>query len=287
MRSLHAISRHFSSLQKLKPNPSLHSIRKQFESIGEGSVELSRDKDSALIRLRNPRARNGLSGRMMAQLWEVLEELRLWPQGKSVVLCGADGFFCSGGDLTTVRRIADSDNGRKMSLLMQDNLARLQTLPMVSVAVIEGMAIGGGAEVATAADFRLMSASARIGFVHIRLGITSAWGGGSRLSQLVGPQKALHMMLSGRRLDAEEALRLGLVDDVIAAEADAVAEGRAWIHRLLAARSHETIQAVKEIVNCARFLPLELSLREELDVSCGVWGASEHQRALAANIKHK
>jgi len=205
----------------------------------------------------------------------------------AVVVCGADGFFCSGGDLTTVRAIADPVNGRRMSLLMHANLSRLQALPLVSVAVVEGMAIGGGAEISTSCDFRLIGESALMGFVHIRLGIASAWGGGSRLAALIGPQRALQMMLSGRRLDATEALRLGLADDVIPRDVNAVQFAHQWVERLLGYGARETIGAVKGIVNGARYLPLELALREELEYSASVWGGVAHQEALRQNIKHK
>ena len=81
--------------------------------------------------------------------------------------------------------------------LMQHNLARLQSLPLITVAYVEGMALGGGAELMTACDYRLARENAKIGFVQVRIGITTVWGGGARLVQLIGYNKALNLLATG------------------------------------------------------------------------------------------
>ena len=81
--------------------------------------------------------------------------------------------------------------------LMQHNLARLQSLPLITVAYVEGMALGGGAELMTACDYRLARENAKIGFVQVRIGITAVWGGGARLVQLIGYNKALNLLATG------------------------------------------------------------------------------------------
>lgn len=148
-----------------------------------------------------------------------------------------------------------------MATLMHSNCSRLQKLPLISVALIEGKAIGGGAELTTACDFRLMTPSAQIGFVHIRLGVTPGWGGGSRLVQLVGANKALDLMLSGRLLQHEEAVQIGLVNDVLTdcdgKSSDAVlSAARGWLEKYTKF-STDAIRAIKGIVTGARFVRSE------------------------------
>ena len=168
---------------------------------------------------------------------------------------------------------------------MHDNLSRLQSLPLLSLALIEGMAIGGGAEIATSCDFRLFASGAQMGFVHIRIGIVSAWGGGSRLSQLIGSQKALDLMLSGRIVDSSEAQQMGLADGVVTEEG-AESEALDWLNKYTK-HSVETVRAVKRIVNGVRYLPLEVALKAEVEHSASVWGSLAHKRGLENNIKHK
>lgn len=205
-----------------------------------------------------------------------------------MIIQGKDGFFCSGGDLTTVKEIATHEGGRQMGLLMQDNLKRLERLPLITVAVVQGKAIGGGAEICTAADFRLMTHSAEIGFVHIRMGITAGWGGGSRLVQLVGPTKALDLMSTGKRLTADQALEAGLISDILLCdeEDDVINKSRDWLKPYISGAC-EPLKAIKNIVTAAKLLPIEEALKMELEIFSSVWGGPAHKRAMTQNVKHK
>lgn len=186
--------------------------------------------------------------------------------------------------------MANYEDGLKMATLMQYNLARLQTLPMITLAFIQGKAIGGGAEIATTTDLRLITKSAKFGYVHCRVGIVAAWGGGSRLVQLVGPSRAIDLMSSGRLVDAEEALRMGLVNGIIDDESlsdeELMDEARNYLtSHLIGAKS--TIIAIKGIVNAARTLPLEQALVAEGQLLSSTWGKPPHIEALNSNVKHR
>lgn len=178
-----------------------------------------------------------------------------------------------------------------MGLIMQDNLKRLERLPLITVAVIGGKAIGGGAEICTATDFRLMTPSAEIGFVHIRMGITAGWGGGSRLVQLIGPTKALDMMATGKRLSAEQALEIGLISDVLTGcdendTNDVINRTREWLKPYISG-AREPLRAIKNIVTAAKQLPIEEALVKELEIFSSVWGGPAHKQAMTQNVKHK
>ena len=209
-------------------------------------------------------------------------------QGKAVLLHGKGGFFSSGADLNTVRQIFDEDGGRRMNILMQDNLKRLERLPLLTVAVVEGKAIGGGAEMSTACDFRLMTASSEIGFVQIRMGITAGWGGGTRLVRILGPVKGLQLLAGGRRLSAQHCLSLGLVDHVLpdAATGDVLQAAREWLAQFTCFES-QPLQACKQIVTAAKCQSFDQALDQERDVFAATWGGPAHRQAMQQNIKHK
>lgn len=196
----------------------------------------------------------------------------------------------TGGDLVTVREMANYEDGLKMATLMQYNLTKLQTLPMITMSFIEGKALGGGAEIAIATDLRVITKSAMIGYVHCRVGIVAAWGGGSRLVQLVGPSRAIELMSSGRLVGADEALQLGLVNHIIDDNEleQTLVMGKAENYlesHLIGAKS--TIIAIKGLVNAARTLPLEQALVVEGQILSSTWGKEPHLEALNNNVRHR
>jgi ethylmalonyl-CoA/methylmalonyl-CoA decarboxylase len=254
-------------------------------------VDLSRDEKSGIahVRLNYPERKNALSGTMMVQLRSAIETLEQWKEGRAAVIYGAERFFCSGGDLNTVKQILSAEQGEQMSGFMSETLTRLQALPLVTVALIEGKAIGGGAELITACDFRLAVASARIGFVHRKMGITTGWSGGTRLVGLIGRYKALDLLLNGRQLDAIEAKSFGLVDEIGPAFDDQIDLIR-WCNEWLCKRIEgpiEPLRAIKRMVHLAAVEPLSSALACELQLLKSVWGQEAHRNALEANIKHR
>lgn len=186
--------------------------------------------------------------------------------------------------------MANYEDGLKMATLMQYNLNRLQTLPMITMSFIEGRALGGGAEIAIATDLRAIAKSAKLGYVHCRVGIVAAWGGGSRLVQLVGPSRAVELMSSGRLVGAEEALALGLVNHIIDDSGtdtnESMDKARDYLKaHLVGAKS--TIIAIKGLVNAARTLPLEQALVVEGQILSSTWGKQPHLDALNNNVRHR
>ncbi|CAG2115123.1 unnamed protein product [Medioppia subpectinata] len=286
-----------NSAKKVKMNGNgesvIDNIRREYSDYKGGALQLTKDDTTGIadICINAFERRNALSGTMMSQLSDIITQLEQWEQGKAVIIHGSNGFFSSGGDLNTVRNIDNSDGGRRMALLMHDNLSRLQALPLLSVALIEGKALGGGAELTTACDFRVMSREAEIGFVHIKLGVTTGWGGGTRLVQMLGPCKALDVMMSGRLIKAAEALNIGLVQHVIS-DCDTndsncvLSKCHEWLNSYTR-HNAATLRAIKGIVNSARWLPTDEALKKEVEYFASVWGGPAHQKALGSNIKHK
>jgi len=190
--------------------------RNKFKVLGKGDVSLTKltgdCKGIAVISLCNPERKNALTGYMMVKLAEVVDELEQWQNGKALVLLGSEGTFCSGADLSIIKAINTPEEGNLMCAFMQRTLTRLGRLPLVSVAAIEGKALGGGAELALACDFRLMSQDAEIRFVQVKMGLTPGWGGGARLVRLLGKQKALQLLGKGEKVHLSYGCQLGLID---------------------------------------------------------------------------
>lgn len=256
----------------------------------QGRVDLVEDIATGVARIvfNDPAKRNCLSGEMMLQLADAVGSLEQRTHIKAVLLCGANSFFCSGANLVSMKSITTPDEGRQMSALMQDTLTRLANLPMITVALVEGRALGGGAELTTATDFRIMSPDAEVQFVHMRMGITSAWGGMARLTRLVGPTLSLELFASGRPLRSDEALRVGFASHVLCGgpqQQSPMDETLQWTNE----RTKwpvEIVRALKQGMVASLTQPLDTALRRENELFASVWSRDAHSAALKNNIKH-
>jgi ethylmalonyl-CoA/methylmalonyl-CoA decarboxylase len=136
-----------------------------------------------------------------------------------VIVTGAGTSFCTGLDLSSARTVLTTpQSGLYMSQFMQHTLQRLHSLPILSIAAVDGYAMGGGAELATACDLRVMSRRSVVQFVQLKMGVTPGWGGGTRLVRMVGREKALEMLLTMTRLGPYEALDMGFCSNVFEGE---------------------------------------------------------------------
>ncbi|XP_078255680.1 ethylmalonyl-CoA decarboxylase isoform X2 [Rhinoraja longicauda] len=130
-------------------------IKGKLEQLHGGSIDLQKDQNGiATMIINNPERMNAFSGTMMLDFREKVEELEHWTDGKGLILRGANNTFCSGSDLKAVKAMLNPEDGLKMCMFMQNTLTRLLRLPLISVALVQGKALGGGAEVTTACDFR-------------------------------------------------------------------------------------------------------------------------------------
>ncbi|KAJ3392628.1 enoyl CoA hydratase domain-containing protein 1 [Lobulomyces angularis] len=203
----------------------LKLLQKKFKLYGGlGSVDFNPNfqKSIALVSLNNVESKNALSPKMMAELSEIVDSLENTSHDKNypltaLILTGNKKTFCSGFDL----RMTSSDNkfkgkefANEMTHLMNDTLRKFSKLSLISIAAIDGWAIGGGAELITACDFRCLSKNAKIKFVHSEMGVTTGWGGSGRLISILNQKEALKILVSGKTLTANDCLQNGLADVV-------------------------------------------------------------------------
>ena len=167
----------------------------------------------AVLRLARPPV-NALSAGLLAELQQVVESLAVDLPG-AVVITGTDRIFSAGADIT---EFGGTEQAAEVARRFASVLDAIAALPRATLAVISGGAFGGGLELALACDFRFVASGARLGQPEILLGIIPGGGGTQRLARLVGPARAKDIVLTGRHLSAEEALGIGLVDRVVAAD---------------------------------------------------------------------
>ena len=156
---------------------------------------------------------------------------------------------------------------------------------MLSAALIRGVALGGGAEIATACDFRVMTDKARIGLVQTRMGVLTGWGGGTRLVRIVGKRNALKILSGAKVMDAQECIRTGLVDDIIPESEGTLDLTKAWLQQYCSIDA-SLVHKVKRLVTYADEMDLENSLEKERDLFSKTWSGDLHRAAMNKNIKH-
>jgi enoyl-CoA hydratase/carnithine racemase len=201
-----------------------------------------------------------------------------------VIGSALDGFFAAGADIKHMTSV-DAASFREYGDTLRSGLERLAGQPALSIAAIEGLALGGGLELAMACTLRVAGADARLGLPEVKLGLIPGAGGTQRLPRLVGRGPALDLMLTGRQIDANEALRIGLVDR-LAEAGSAVAVAQALAEELCRA-SAPAQQAVLRTVDAAQDLELRAGLEFEVEQIQELFEHGEAAEGLRAFVEKR
>jgi enoyl-CoA hydratase len=241
-------------------------------------VELRHLEDGvAGLTLNRPDALNALNWQAMDQFAAAVDRLHERTDLRAVIVHGAGRAFCSGGDLFELHEFPQFEDGLRLATIMGDALDRLESLPCPTIAAIEGPALGGGAEIALACDMRVMAEGATLGMMHVRLAISSAWGGGQRLLRLVGYPLALEWMTIGRVLSAEEARHHGLTSRVVPT-GEAVEQAR-QLAASISRQDADAVRAIKRFLRAGADLPYDQALAAERSEFPKLWAAAAHLKA--------
>jgi enoyl-CoA hydratase len=176
---------------------------------------ISRKDDILTLTINRPEKRNALKMGLLDELGAALttyvddENLKC-----AVITAAGDRCFAAGGDLKELDTIRSPEDAEAMSKRGRQALDQVRRFPLPVIAGLNGLAFGGGAELAMACDLRVAVPGAEIGFLQAQLNVTTAWGGGIDLIIAIGGQKALDLLLSSKRLSAEDAFDLGLIDRI-------------------------------------------------------------------------
>ena len=169
----------------------------------------------AIITIEREEALNALNADLLFELGVAFELAEADLEVRAVVITGSGRAFVAGADIASLKAITDPFSGREASLAGQDVMNTLAALPVPTIAAVNGFALGGGLELALACDLRVAGTKARLGLPEVGLGILPGYGGTQRLPRLIGQGRAMDLIFTGRHVQAEEALQLGLVNRVV------------------------------------------------------------------------
>jgi enoyl-CoA hydratase/carnithine racemase len=238
-------------------------------------VLIDLDGGVAVVTIDRPQVRNAISPATMDALEAALDTAD--GAGVLVLRGGGDRAFVSGGDLKELARIRTHEDAVAMALRMRRLCDRIATFPAPVIAALNGHALGGGAEVAVAADIRVAADDIRIGFNQADLAIMPAWGGAERLAGLVGRAQALLLITTGEKIGTAEAHRIGLIDRVY----PRAAFEESW-HALAARMAAAPARAIKSVIAPAAPHHHPALADAAADTFARLWTADAHWAAADA-----
>ncbi|MCB9591524.1 MAG: enoyl-CoA hydratase/isomerase family protein [Sandaracinaceae bacterium] len=255
--------------------------KREIEAAGGLGVTTERRGATAIWTLDRPDRMNALSRAAVRELGRLAREAAQDPTLRAVVIAGSgDKAFCAGADLKE-RRSMDEEDVRDFLPLYRASFGAIDGLPVPTVAAIDGVAFGGGLELALACDFRVAAAHAKIGLTETSLGIIPGAGGTQRLTRIVGEARAKELIVFARRLTAAEALALGIVNRVAEEGRRALDVALEWIEPLERA-APIAIAAALEAIDGAGDRSLEDGLSLEARCYARTLASEDRLEALAA-----
>ena len=245
-----------------------------------------------IVTLNRPDNLNALNEAMLAELLAVVSEATTRNDVRALVITGAGRAFCAGADVKDWAEPAENPEAAEpppseepWTTLAHTLMSRLYRLPKPVVAAVNGAAVGAGCDLTLAADMRFASTTARFGEVYMRLGLSPDAGGSWLLPRLVGEARASELIYTGRIIDADEALRIGLVSEVV--DADQVMEHALEQARVFASGPTVAIGLAKQNIRSGYQMTFEDALSAELRAGeiCG--RTRDHTEGLTATIERR
>ena len=247
------------------------------------AIHLSRIDELALITLDRAAVLNALNFELLRDLGAALDQVAGGDARALLVTGAGDRAFCAGADINELmgRSLRQQREGAAFG---QAVLARLDALPIPSIALINGYAFGGGLELALACTFRLAVRTARLGLPEIKLGLIPGYGGTQRLPRLIGEARALEMILTGRAVEADEAARIGLVNRIV--EGDLVEAGKSFA-REMTGYSLPAMTLARDAVHRGLAFPLKEGLEIEADLNTLAFQTADAVEGMMAFLERR
>jgi enoyl-CoA hydratase len=247
-------------------------------------VQLAREDAVAVLTIDRPEAMNALDVDTLGELREHLIELRKDDTVHVIVLTGAGKAFAAGADIKYMSALS-VEQAKEWGGLGHQVGKLLEIAPKVSVAAINGFALGGGCELALACDLRYAASTAKLGQPEVNLGIFPGWGGTQRLARVCGLGVAKDLILTGRVVDADEALRIGLVNDVF--EPGELMETTLKIARLIASKGPLALAEAKAAINHALQGDYVANLEAEAEAFGELFSSADAREGLTAFVEKR
>jgi enoyl-CoA hydratase/carnithine racemase len=256
--------------------PAEPNRRLRIESVG----------DAVVLTFDRPDTHNSIDAALARALVDAVRLAAQDPSVRGIVLTGAgDRTFTSGGDLNMLVQLARSEPRGHAVLDMGDELAVCERVDVPVIAAVQGDAYGGGCELLLLCDLVIVESHAQLAFRHAKMGLSPAWGGLTRLVERVGPTEAARLLYTAEKIDAAEALRIGLVNEVVpkgAARARAIAR----VARI-ADNPRTTVAALKRALCEVREARRGAAIERERRIFSERWGAADHQDAMNTFLSKK
>ena len=239
----------------------------------------------AVVTLHRPACRNALNTEVYQQLEAILRRIEAMEEIRVVILTGAgEKAFAAGADITEMAG-EGPEGGRRLSLLCHRVGDLLENMRQVTIAAVNGYALGGGCELTLACDLRLAAENARFGLPEVGLGILPGGGGTQRLARLIGVGRAKEMIFTGDLIDAQEAYRLGLVNHVLPQQ-ELLPACRA-LGEKIASRAGYAVSLAKEAVNTSLDVDRKNGLEREADLLALLFATRDKAEGMAAFLERR
>jgi len=253
--------------------------------MSENLIEVVDDAGLVRLTINRPKALNALNSAVLTELERVLSELEARDDLRGVLITGAgEKSFVAGADIAEMHE-KTPEGARAFASQALRTIKRLETLPVPVVALVNGFCLGGGCELALACDWAVASDNAVFGQPEVLLGVIPGFGGTQRLPRRVGPAMALDLVTTGRKIDAAEALRIGLVNRVMPqAELEAYAEELA---KQLKGNGPEAVRNAKQAVHDGMDQDLDSALALETSLFALGFAGSEQKEGMGAFLEKR
>jgi enoyl-CoA hydratase len=240
----------------------------------------------ATLAVNRPKQLNALDQKTLEEIRAAIEPLKTSPGSVSaLVITGAgDKAFVAGADIAAMSRLGPAE-AREFAAMAHRTLSLLESLPIVTIAAVNGFALGGGCELAMACDLIYASERARFGQPEVNLGLIPGFGGTQRLTRRVGLMRAKELILSGEPVDAATAKAIGLALEVL--PADKLLEHARAKARLIASRGPAAVAMAKRVLQQGADLPLQGGLDLERTAFAGLFGSPETREGMFAFLEKR
>jgi enoyl-CoA hydratase len=250
----------------------------------EALVTLEQEAGVAAIVLRRPAQLNALGTSTIEALDDAIRTAAEDPAARVIVVSGEGKAFSAGADIKEFGALAGPIEFRAFIERLETVLRRLERLPKPSIAAVNGIAFGGGLELTLACDLRVVDEQARLGVPEIKLGLLPGAGGTQRLPRIVAPAVALEMLMTGDPVDAAEAHRIGLANEV--APAGTALQRALAIGQKLATRAPLALAATKRLRE-SWALPLDVALDHERETVANLFATADRSEGTAAFVEKR
>lgn len=243
------------------------------------------ENEISVITINRPKALNALNSDTLLELKILLSEIESRKDIKVVIVTGSgEKAFVAGADITEMVNATPME-GRRICILAHESFAKLENMPQVTIAAVNGYALGGGCELSIACDIRIASENAKFGQPEVNLGILPGFGGTQRLPRLIGKGRAKEMIFTAEMVDAEEAYRIGLANKVV--PKDALMNTCKEMAEKIVSKASYSVSLAKSAINTGLDIDLASGCKFETDLFALAFSTKDKHEGMSAFLEKR